>query len=151
MGIFEKPARKFFSREEGERIVAAIREAESDTSGEIRVHLENRCLHVDAPTRAADLFRSLKMDKTDLRNGILIYMAVKDNEFGLYADEGINQAVPEGYWQEIAAGMEASFRAEEFVPGLTSGILAIGQKLKTYFPGSPNDENELPDEISYGE
>lgn len=151
MPIFEKPARKFFSRGEGERIVAAIREAEANTAGEIRVHLENRCLQVGAPTRAADLFHSLKMDKTEQRNGILIYLAVKDHEFGLYADEGINKVVPEGYWEEVAAGMEASFKKEEFVEGLTQGILAIGQQLKTYFPGSPNDENELPDEISYGE
>jgi uncharacterized membrane protein len=151
MALFDKPARKFFTREEGMQIVAAIRAAEDHTSGEIRVHLENRCKHEEPMDRAAVLFRRLKMDKTARRNGVLVYLAVKDHRFAILADEGINQVVPKGFWEEIASHMEAAFRAGEFLRGLTEGISLIGPKLREFFPGEANDENELSDEISFGE
>lgn len=151
MSLFDKPARKFFSKAEGAQIVEAIRLAEDHTSGEIRVHLENRCKHSDPLERAALLFHRLKMDGTDRRNGVLIYLAVKDHRFAILADEGINAVAPEGFWQEIAAHMEAAFRKGEFLRGLVEGITLIGPKLRDFFPAEANDENELPNEISFGE
>lgn len=148
---FDKPARKFFTREEGLQIVEAIQAAEAQTSGEIRVHLENRCKQDDPLERAATLFRRLKMHKTDRRNGVLIYLAVRDHRFAILADEGINAVVPEGFWQEIATQMEADFRAGTFLKGLVEGITRIGPKLREFFPGVANDKNELSDEISFGE
>lgn len=149
MWPFSNPAKRFFTEAEGKQIVEAIRQAELHTSGEIRIHLENRTRQ-PVLKRAATLFEKLKMHETEQRNGVLVYFAVSDHRFGVLADEGINRVVPEGFWDEIVANMKARFGEKDFVGGLTQGILAIGQQLQEYFPRQDDDENELPDDISYG-
>ena len=141
-------ARMFFSKEEQQKIVSAIKEAELNTSGEIRVHIENRCKG-ETLERAAEMFYELKMDHTAARNGILFYLAVKDRRFAIIGDEGINRNVEHDFWNDIKDEMTSKFKEGQFAEGLVSGILKCGNKLKQYFPYQENDVNELSDEISF--
>ena len=141
-------SRTFFSKEEQQMIIAAIKEAELNTSGEIRVHIENHCKE-EALERAAELFYGLKMDRTAARNGILFYLAVKDHKFAIIGDEGINKNVEHDFWNDIKNEMISNFKENKFTEGLIAGILKCGKKLKEYFPHQDNDVNELSDEISF--
>jgi uncharacterized membrane protein len=139
----------YFSEEQKQQIVNAIKEAELNTSGEIRVHIENHC-KVDVMDRAATLFAKLKMHKTELRNGVLFYLAYKDHKFAILGDAGINQKVPDGFWDQIKETMVNKFKQEEFAEGLSTGIKLAGEQLKKHFPYQSDDVNELSDEISFG-
>ena len=141
-------ARLFFSKEEQQKIVAAIKEAELNTSGEIRVHIENHCKG-ESLERAAELFYELKMYHTAARNGILFYLAVKDRKFAIIGDEGINKNVEHNFWNDIKDEMTTHFKNHNFTEGLVYGILKCGNKLKQYFPYQDDDVNELSDEISF--
>ena len=141
-------ARTFFTKEEQQKIVAAIKEAELNTSGEIRVHIENHCKE-EALERAAEVFYDLKMNCTAARNGILFYLAVKDHKFAIIGDEGINREVEHDFWNDIKDEMISNFKANKFTEGLIAGILKCGDKLKKYFPYQNDDVNELSDEISF--
>ncbi len=141
--------RNFFSKEEKDAIHKAILNAELDTSGEIRVHIESVCKG-DVLDRAAYLFKKLGMHKTELHNGVLIYLAVESHKFAIIGDHGINATVPENFWDDIKAKMEEHFSKGDFVTGLTTGITLTGKQLKKHFPHQLNDINELPDEISFG-
>jgi uncharacterized membrane protein len=127
--------------------VAAIQAAEHKTSGEIRVHVERFCPG-DACTRAWDVFAALQMERTAQRNATLFYLAVQDRKFAIIGDEGIHARVPPTFWEAIRDAMAADFRRGRFADGLTHGILAVGQRLKEYFPQRLDDRNELPDAIS---
>ncbi len=144
-------AKNFFSPEEKEKITDAIRSAEHRTSGEIRVHLENFCPGKDPMSRALKVFAKLGMHRTELRNGVLFYLAVKDRKFAIVADEGINRTVEDGFWDQIKALMEEKFKNGDFLGGLVTGIEMAGEKLKKAFPVSKDDINELSDEISFNE
>lgn len=141
-------ARNFFSKLEIKKIVAAIQEAEKDTSGEIRVHIDNFCKG-DAIERATEVFFKLKMNETALRNGVLIYLAVKDHKFAIIGDEGINNVVENDFWEDIKNDMTQSFRNNLFTDGIIYGVLRCGKKLKAYFPHQENDIDELSNEISF--
>jgi uncharacterized membrane protein len=143
-----KPS-SFFTAEQKERIASAIKEAELNTSGEIRVHVESDC-KTDVLDRAAYIFKKLHMHETELRNGVLFYLAVKDRKFAILGDAGINQVVPENFWDEIKEKMLSCFKIAEFTEGLTGGIQQAGEKLKEHFPYHPDDINELNDDISFG-
>jgi uncharacterized membrane protein len=141
---------KFFSAQQKEQIVSAIGEAEKQTSGEIRVHLEKRC-KVHPLDRAGQVFQHLKMEQTHLRNGALIYLAVADKKFAIFGDEGINEAVPENFWEEVKEEMRGYFAKGDFTGGVVLAINHIGAKLKEFFPYQDDDINELPDDLSIGE
>lgn len=141
-------ARNFFSKLEIKKIVAAIQEAEKDTSGEIRVHIDNFCKG-DAIERATEVFFKLKMNETVQRNGVLIYLAVKDHKFAIIGDEGINNVVENDFWEDIKNDMIQSFRNNLFTDGIIYGVLRCGKKLKAYFPHQENDIDELSNEISF--
>jgi uncharacterized membrane protein len=141
-------SRTFFSKEEQQKIVAAIKEAELNTSGEIRVHIENHCKK-EALERAAEVFYDLKMNQTAARNGILFYLAAKDHKFAIIGDEGINKNVEHDFWNDIKDEMVAMFKEKKFAEGLIAGILKCGERLKEYFPYQSDDINELSDEISF--
>ena len=141
-------ARLFFTKEEQQNIVAAIKEAELNTSGEIRVHIENHCKE-EALERAAEVFYDLKMNCTAARNGILFYLAVKDHKFAIIGDEGINREVEHDFWNDIKNEIISNFKENKFAEGLIAGILKCGDKLKKYFPYQNDDVNELSDEISF--
>jgi uncharacterized membrane protein len=142
-------AKSFFSDQEQAAIVAAIKEAEKNTSGEVQVHLENHCKE-DALDRAADIFKILKMHKTKLRNGVLFYLAIKDKKFAILGDAGINSRVSDHFWNDIKVMMQEKFREGKFTEGLCQGIIKAGEQLKTHFPYSKDDINELSDDISFG-
>jgi uncharacterized membrane protein len=145
-----KSARNYFTKEEKADITIAIKNAELDTSGEIRVHIENTCPG-DSKDRAAYLFEKLNMHKTKSRNGVLFYLAVKNRKFAILGDAGINQNVPENFWDDIRDTMLNNFRENKFTNGLVKGITMAGSQLKKHFPYQTNDVNELKDEISFEE
>ena len=136
------------NREEDRRVVEAIKQAELNTSGEIKVHIENRCKG-DVEERSIAVFNRLKLNETKLRNGVLIYLSVKDHKFAILGDEGINNVVEEGFWNDVKDLMLNHFREGRFTEGLEQGIQRCGEKLKAYFPYQTDDINEIPDEISY--
>src|SRR5215510_11542100 len=105
---FLKKKRSFFPEEETHIIVKAIRHAENQTSGEVRVFIESRCSWVDAIDRAREVFFSLQMDKTEQRNAVLIYVAIKDRQLAVYGDEGIHQKVGDEYWNKVVSEMLSS-------------------------------------------
>ncbi len=142
--------KKFFTNEEKKRIIDAIKDAELETSGEIRLHLESRCKG-DVLKQAVAIFKKLKMHETQMRNGTLIYLAIADRKFAIFGDKGINEIVPDNFWQDVKDEMGRFFKEGKFVDGITTGIGQVGQKLKEYFPYRDDDINELPDEISTGE
>ncbi|MEN8157723.1 MAG: TPM domain-containing protein [Bacteroidota bacterium] len=143
-------AANFFSKEEKELIKAAVQEAELNTSGEIRVHIDNHCKE-DVLDRAAWWFSRLEMQKTEKRNGVLFYLAVKDRKFAILGDAGINEVTPDDFWDTIKERMLDHFKEGEFAAGLNQGILLAGEALKEHFPYQSDDVNELPDDISFGE
>jgi uncharacterized membrane protein len=141
---------RFFTREQKARIIDAIRTAESNTSGEIRVHVERLCLGEPAD-RAAYLFEKLGMHKTSLRNGVLFFFSYDDHKLAILGDAGINAVVPDDFWNNILDVMSGKFREGDFTGGLETGILIAGTQLNKHFPYTPDDVNELPNDISFGE
>jgi uncharacterized membrane protein len=139
----------FFKPEEEEMIVDAILKAERHTSGEIRVHLEDN-FKGEVLREAEKVFLKLGMHKTAARNGVLIFLAPEDKAFAIIGDKGINEVVPENFWQEERDLMQSFFRQGKFCEGICAAIEKVGEKLKDYFPYLAGDENELPDDISYG-
>lgn len=153
MGIFSflnKPV-KFFSSKEKNQILAAIGIAEKETSGEIRLYVENHNPMVNVMDRAAEVFFSLKMEQTTERNAVLLYMAIKDKELALFADEGIYQKVGAEFWNHAVKDMLAEFSKDNLSNGIEKCILHIGHTLKEKFPFNKlTDHNELPNDIVFG-
>jgi uncharacterized membrane protein len=141
-------ASTFFTKEQQAQILAAVREAENETSGEIRVHIETHC-DEDVLDRAAWVFKKLGMNETEERNGVLFYLAVGDRKFAVIGDAGINAKVPEGFWDGVKDLLLKNFREGKFTEGLSAGIILAGTHLKKHFPHKMDDKNELPDEISF--
>ncbi|MBN7814465.1 TPM domain-containing protein [Algoriphagus pacificus] len=143
-------AEKLFSSADREAIINAIKSAEVATSGEIQVHIESKCKG-DVLERAVVVFEKLKMHQTKDRNGVLFYLAVADKKFAILGDSGINQVVPENFWESIKEHMAGKFKAGQFTQGLIEGIQQAGDQLGKHFPYQGDDDiNELPDEISFG-
>ncbi len=143
--------REFFTVEEKLQLVAAIQKAELRTSGEVRLFIESKCRFMDAIDRAKEIFLQLAMDKTDLRNATLIYIAVDDKQAAVFGDEGIHQKVGSEYWKTEVSKMLQQFRAEKLVEGICIAITDLGEALQYHFPfNSDTDKNELPDEIVFG-
>lgn len=139
----------FLTQTEEQEIVEAILEAERNTSGEIRVHIEAHT-RADHYERAKEVFHLLKMDNTKDGNGVLIYVAVNDKKFVICGDKGINKVVPNGFWDSTRNSIEAHFKEGKFKEGLIAGILEAGKELQYHFPWHSNDTNELSNEISKG-
>lgn len=141
----------FFTEEENEKIIHSIQEAEMQTSGEIRIFVENRCKYVDALDRATEIFSNLQMEKTELRNAVLFYIAIKDKQLAIFADKGIHEATGHGYWKDAVKEILSVFSKDNVVAGITTSIYKIGEALKTHFPYDKDvDKNELPDTIVFG-
>lgn len=137
--------------EENHLIVKAIRQAEKRTSGEVRVFVESRCRYMDAIDRAAELFFSLKMEKTEDRNAVLVYVAMKDKQLAVFADEGIYKRTGQDYWQKVVNEMISTFNKDNYGRGIAECVIQIGDALTTHFPyDSDTDKNELPDQIVFG-
>ncbi|WP_372753538.1 TPM domain-containing protein [Mariniflexile sp.] len=139
----------FLTQSEEEAVIEAIRIAESNTSGEIRVHIE-RSSNNDATNRALEVFHLLKMDNTKLQNAVLIYVAVDEKTFVIYGDKGINDVVASDFWDSTKNLIQSHFKNGNFKQGLVEGIIKSGEQLKKYFPYHDSDTNELSNEISKG-
>lgn len=139
----------FLTPEEEQEIVNAIHLAEQNTSGEIRVHIEN---HTDLKPleRAQEVFHELRMDETELRNGVLFYVGVSDHTFAIIGDKGIHEKVEADFWDCTRDTVIEHFKKQEFKNGLVAGVLRAGERLKLYFPSKDGNINELPNEISKG-
>ncbi len=132
-------------------LVAAIRQAEVTTSGEIRVHLEDTCPTPEPLDRAAQVFAELNMHKTAARNGVLFYLAWQSRQFAVVGDSAINAAVPDDFWETTKETVLDQFRRDDYVLGLERGIKMVGEQLQRYFPyHAATDKNELDDAISFG-
>jgi uncharacterized membrane protein len=153
MGLFSflRKKKSFFTPEENHLIVKAIGHAEEQTSGEVRVYVESHCSWVDPMDRAAEIFLALRMHETKLRNGVLVYVAVKDHQLAVFGDEGIHQKVGSAYWNERVMEMIGCFQSDKYAEGIGACVLKIGHALKENFPYEKGiDKNELPDEIVFG-
>jgi uncharacterized membrane protein len=139
----------FLTAAEEQEIVQAIALAEKNTSGEIRVHIEN---HSDTPpiARAREVFDSLKMYKTQARNGVLFYVGVADHSFAIIGDSGIDDVVESDFWECTKDIVIENFKNKKFKEGLVEGIIRAGERLKAFFPYDSDDRNELSNEISKG-
>jgi uncharacterized membrane protein len=138
-----------FTLEEQEEIKLAIQAAEFQTSGEIRVYVEAKCSEANVLDRAVNRFHHLKMHETELRNGVLIYLATDDKRFAIIGDKGINEKVEDTFWDSTKDIMLSHFKDAKMAEGLKQGIAKVGEQLKSYFPYDKNDKNELPDEIAF--
>ncbi len=152
MNLFPFSKKKdFFSKEENEMIVQSIRDAERQTSGEVRVFVESRCRFIDPLDRAREIFTQLKMGNTKDRNGVLFYVAIKDRQLAIFADAGIHSATGSQYWTDVVMHILSLFNNESYAVGIKECITKIGDALKTHFPyNAETDKNELPDEIIFG-
>ncbi len=137
-----------FTEKEQEQIRLAIEAAEKNTSGEIRICAEKNCKG-EAIERALTYFTKVGMDKTALKNGVLIYIATEDHKFAIIGDSGINNVVPDNFWNTTKDAMLEKFREGRLADGIVTGITMAGEKLREYFPYIDGDKNELPDEISF--
>lgn len=152
MGLFSffYKQKDWFSPADQQEILAAVREAEQRTSGEIRIFIESRCAYVNPIDRAAEVFYGLKMDQTDLHNGVLLYLAMKDHQLAIYGDQGIHQKVGTAFWTAEVQKMIAAFGKQCYKEGIIEIVTDIGRVLTEQFPYHNEDKNELPDEIVFG-
>jgi uncharacterized membrane protein len=149
--MFFRKRKEIFNAEEQKHIVEAIQQAEHRTSGEIRVFVEHRCRYVNALDRAVEIFHQLKMRETEKRNGVLVYVAIKDRQLAIFGDEGIHQKVGDEYWNSELMKMVQNFNLKNTVEGIRQSVLNIGEALHEHFPyDGDTDKNELPDDIVFG-
>jgi len=150
---FLRPKPKdIFTNAEEQLIVEAVRNAEQRTSGEVRVFIESRCRFVNAIDRAAQIFINLKMDKTEMRNATLVYVAVKDKQMAVFGDEGIHNKVTSAFWNAEVVKMMQHFKSNNIPAGIIAAIKDIGEALTLHFPyEADTDRNELPDDIVFGQ
>lgn len=142
-------AKDFFTQTEQQQIVEAIKQAELNTSGEIRLHIEANCKG-DAYTRAKEVFEQLGMHATELKNGVLFYVAYADHQFAILGDKGIHEKVTQRFWDEEKEVLLSYFKQNKYAEGICIAIAKAGEKLKTHFPYQHNDTNELSNDISFG-
>jgi uncharacterized membrane protein len=143
--------KSLFNEEDTRLIVKSIRHAEQRTSGEVRVFVESRCSWMDAMDRAAEIFFTLKMDKTEERSAVLVYVALKDHQLAVFGDEGIYRKTGPDYWKKVVGEMLNSFNKHDYAKGIAECVVQIGEALTTHFPFERDtDKNELPDEIVFG-
>jgi len=145
----KEKANKFFSEQEQHKIVSAIREWEKETTGEIKIHIENEC-KVEPLLRAKELFQKLKLYETENRNAVLIYLAVQSHTFAVWGDTGINQKVDTDFWNTVAWIIEDHFKDGLYLVGTSEAVKLVGRKLIEFFPiGNDSNENEISNDISF--
>lgn len=151
LSLLQKKPVEFFTKDQQAFIQSAVAEAEKNTSGEVRVYVESRCRFVDPLDRAAELFFGLQMDKTNDRNGVLVYVAMKDRQLAVFGDAGIHEKVGQDFWNAEVKKMLTAFNKENYAQGIATVVRDIGSVLTSHFPyDASTDKNELPDEIVFG-
>lgn len=141
---------RLIKKSEERKIVSAIRKAEKDTSGEIRVHIERWCKEGDPVARAIFIFDAIGMFDTRDRTGVLIYISLKSKMFAIIGDVGINAVIPQDFWNGIKDELSSFFSKGQITEGIIEAVNQTGKILKEHFPASEDNPNEQPDEISYG-
>lgn len=149
MPVWDKPSRRWLAPEDERRVLAAIREAERMSSGEIRVHVDARCKG-DPLEEARRWFAALGTSATAERNGVLLYFAVEDRKFAVAGDVGIHAAVGDEFWQALRDRLAERLREGRAGDGVVEAVLEIGRALAASFPRGAGDRNELPDDVSWG-
>jgi len=148
---YRKKAVDYFSPNEKDTIVTAIKNAEQRTSGEIRVYIESKCRFVNALDRAIELFDGLNMYNTQERNAVLVYIAMKDRQLAVFADDGIYKKMGSEFWNEQVKRMLHHFNRNDYADGIASIVTSIGEALHQHFPyDKVSDTNELSDDIVFG-
>ncbi len=151
MSIFSFGKKKeYFTADQQKQIVDAIKAAEKNTSGEVRIFVESKCKYVNAVDRAQEIFFNLKMEETRDRNAVLLYLAMDDHQIAIFADEGIYKRLGDSYWKAEVKKIISSFRKDDHTSGICAIINDIGLALQDQFPYESTDKNELPDEIIFG-
>ena len=149
--FFKRKAVDFFSPQDKEQIVDAIKKAEHKTSGEIRVYIESDCNHTNAIDRAIEIFEDLEIYKTKQRNGVLVYVAIKARKLAIYGDQGIYESVGKEFWDAQVEKMVHFFNKNDYAEGIATIVKEIGDALRKHFPyDAQKDVNELPDDIVFG-
>ena len=149
--IFKRKPVNYFSEEEKKVIVLAIENAEQRTSGEVRIFIESHCSYVDPVRRAKEVFQELKMYQTEARNGVLVYIAMKDKQLAVFGDEGIHAKVGNTFWNAEVHKMLTNFNKSNYTTGIVEIIHSIGEALVVNFPfNKQNDQNELSNDIVFG-
>ena len=148
--LFSSKKQSFFTKEEEERMVKAIRSAELQTSGEIRLFVESKCSFINPVDRAIELFGKLNMHQTQDRNAVLVYIALKDKQLAVFGDEGIHQRLGQSFWNDEVEKIIGQFNQNEISNGICNMIQAIGKALTHHFPHAIDDKNELSDGIVFG-
>lgn len=148
--LFKQKAEDFFTPHEKQAITAAIKQAEKQTSGEVRVFIESKCNYVNAIDRAKELFECLDMYKTENKNAVLVYVALKHRQLAVFADEGIYEKTGKDFWLQQVQIMLKHFNTEDYGDGISRVVIKIGEALHNFFPYQKNDINELSDDIVFG-
>ena len=149
MSLFKR--KPLFDEAQQQEIVTAIQSAERCTSGEIRVYVERHCRFVDPLDRAAEVFVGLHMEKTAARNGVLVYVALKDRQLALFGDKGIHEKVGNDFWNQQVRRILSHFNKANYAEGIAGVVHEIGIALRSHFPyDKGTDTNELPDDVVYG-
>lgn len=143
-------SQNFFTEAQKAQIVSAIKSAELNTSGEVKVHIEANSSSLNPMDRAVEVFSMLEMHKTAQENAVLFYLAVSDRKFAILGDKGIDKVVPENFWESVKELLKSYFVKNEYADGLVAGIHLAGEQLKKYFPYQSDDINEISDDISFG-
>jgi uncharacterized membrane protein len=150
MSLFRKKAVEFFSQEEKDLMLEAVRSAEQATSGEVRVFIESRCRFVDPVDRAKEVFTTLKMDHTRERNAVLLYVAMRDKQLALWGDKGIHDRVGDDFWIAQVREILGHFGKDNYAHGIASVVREVGAMLGRFFPHIDGAKNDLPDDIVFG-
>ncbi len=148
--LFSRNMKPFLTEEETQRVLEAIRVNEANTSGEIRLCIESKCKYMEPLRRAHELFWQLKMNLTEDRNAVLIYIAHKDKDFALYCDGALFQKTPMDFWKEETRRLRYHFFHHHYMEGLIDCIEQVGGVMAQHFPFEGEKKNELPDEIIFG-
>ncbi|CAN5266354.1 TPM domain-containing protein [soil metagenome] len=149
--LLRRKPKEFFTPTQKEKILKAIEHSEHNTSGEVRVYVESHCAYVDPIDRAIEIFYTLKMESTQLKNAVLVYVAMKDKQLAIYADEGIYKKAGSSFWKEEVQKMLSHFNKADYADGIATVVNEIGEALHTHFPfDATTDKNELPDDIVFG-
>lgn len=149
--LLRRKPKEFFTPIQKEKILKAIEHSEHNTSGEVRVYVESHCAYVDPIDRAIEIFYTLKMESTQLKNAVLVYVAMKDKQLAIYADEGIYKKAGSSFWKEEVQKMLSHFNKAVYADGIATVVTEIGNALHTHFPfDATTDKNELPDDIVFG-
>jgi uncharacterized membrane protein len=141
-------ARDFLKQLRHSEIVAAIRDAEKQTSGEIRVFISRKPIEDPVPAAQAH-FLEMGMQKTRERNGVLIFVAPRAHKFAVVGDVAVHAKCGDDFWAQLANEMSGHFRKSEFTTGIVHGVKKAGELLAKHFPRHPGDTNQLSDEVEH--